>query len=71
VFAAALRALSAEPGDAVMVGDSLPNDVDGALAAGLRAVWVNRAGAPLPTGRGDLVEIRDLGALSGVLAALG
>jgi putative hydrolase of the HAD superfamily len=70
MFAAALRALGAEPGEAVMVGDSLRNDVDGALAAGLRAVWVNRAGAPLPIGRGELIEIRDLAGLSGVLATL-
>ena len=27
-----------------MVGDSLRNDVDGALAAGLRAIWLNRDG---------------------------
>ncbi len=70
IFAAALRALGAEPADAVMVGDSLSKDVDGALAAGLRAVWVNRDGAPLPAGRGDVVAIRDLGALAGVLAGL-
>ena len=62
VYAHALSALGAEPGDAVMVGDSLRNDVDGPLAAGLRAVWLNRDG-----GRGrriapDLVEVADLDA---------
>jgi FMN phosphatase YigB (HAD superfamily) len=46
-----------------MIGDSLRNDVDGALAAGLRAVWVNRAGSPHPDDRPDLVEVRGLTAL--------
>jgi putative hydrolase of the HAD superfamily len=70
VYAHALRALGAEPGDAAMAGDSLRNDVDGALAAGLgAAIWVNRDGRPRPPGRDDLVEVADLAALPGVLAA--
>ena len=60
VYAHALDALGAEPADAVMVGDSLRNDVDGPLAAGLGAVWVNRTGEPRPADRPDLVEIADL-----------
>jgi putative hydrolase of the HAD superfamily len=44
-FLAALKALGARPDEAVMVGDSLERDVAGAQAAGIRAVWVNRAGA--------------------------
>ena len=36
VYAHALEALDARPADAVMVGDSLRNDVDGPVAAGLR-----------------------------------
>jgi FMN phosphatase YigB (HAD superfamily) len=51
-----------------MIGDNLDRDVDGALAAGLRAVWINRAGLPRPPGRDDLVEIRDLHALPAVLS---
>jgi putative hydrolase of the HAD superfamily len=69
VYAHALDAVGAAPGDAVMVGDSLRNDVDGALAAGLRAVWVNRDGRPRPADRGDLVEISSLSQLAGVLGA--
>jgi phosphoserine phosphatase len=68
VYAHALHALGAEPGDAVMVGDSLRNDVDGALAAGLRAVWVNRDGRPRPQDRPDLREIAGLGELPAALA---
>ena len=43
-----------------MVGDSLANDVDGALAAGLRAVWLNRDGRDRPPGRPGVVEIASL-----------
>ena len=71
VYAHALSELGAEPGDAVMVGDSLRNDVDGALAAGLGAVWVNRDGRPRPLHRADVVEVRSLEALPKVLAARG
>ena len=53
VYAHALQALGAEPGDAVMVGDSLRNDVDGPVAAGLRAIWLNRTGEPRPADRDD------------------
>jgi FMN phosphatase YigB (HAD superfamily) len=52
-----------------MVGDSLRNDVDGALAAGLgAAVWVNRDGRPRPADRPDLREIAGLGELPAALA---
>jgi putative hydrolase of the HAD superfamily len=67
IFAHALRALGVEATDAVMVGDSLPKDVDGAIAAGLRAVWVNRDGRSRPPDRPDLVEVGDLDALCRML----
>ena len=65
-----LEAVGARPGDAVMVGDSIANDVDGPVAAGLRAIWLNRTGESRPADRGDLVEIDDLHALPDALAAL-
>jgi beta-phosphoglucomutase-like phosphatase (HAD superfamily) len=37
-----------EPADVVMVGDSWENDIAGAKAAGLRAVWLNPSGLPCP-----------------------
>jgi putative hydrolase of the HAD superfamily len=70
VYAYALGALGARRADAIMVGDSLANDVDGPVAAGLRGIWLNRAGAPRPADRDDLVEIADLHMLPGALAAL-
>jgi putative hydrolase of the HAD superfamily len=70
VYAHALQALGAEPAGAVMVGDSLRNDVDGPVAAGLRAIWLNRTGEPRPADRDDIVEIADLQELPATLAAL-
>jgi putative hydrolase of the HAD superfamily len=70
VYACALDAVGARPRDAVMVGDSLANDVDGPIAAGLRAIWLNRGGESRPADRDDIVEIADLHALPGVLAGL-
>ena len=68
VYAHALEALDARPADAVMVGDSLRNDVDGPVAAGLRGIWLNRTGASRPADREDIVEIADLHALPAALA---
>ncbi|HWH12807.1 MAG TPA: HAD family hydrolase [Solirubrobacteraceae bacterium] len=67
VFRRALTLLDADPRDATMVGDSLPRDVDGAIAAGIRGVWLNRAGASRPAGRSDVIEIRTLDRLPDAL----
>ncbi|MBI9114476.1 HAD family hydrolase [Sanguibacter sp. YZGR15] len=45
VFLEACRLLGTEPHRTVYVGDELDVDARGALAAGLRAVWVDRPGA--------------------------
>jgi putative hydrolase of the HAD superfamily len=42
IFQAALAALAVVPADAVMVGDSLEEDVDGARALGMRAILLDR-----------------------------
>jgi putative hydrolase of the HAD superfamily len=68
IFAHAVDALGAEPGDAVMVGDNLTKDVDGAVAAGLRAVWLNREGKQRPSDRPGLREIASLAELAATLA---
>ncbi len=44
IFEAALRAVGSLPAEAVMVGDSLAHDIEGALAIGMRGVLVARAG---------------------------
>ena len=42
IFQAALAALAVAPADAVMVGDSLEEDVEGARALGMRAILIDR-----------------------------
>jgi HAD superfamily hydrolase (TIGR01549 family) len=42
IFQAALELLDVDPSDAVMVGDSVAEDVDGARALGMRALLVDR-----------------------------
>jgi putative hydrolase of the HAD superfamily len=68
VFERALSQLGAERENAVMVGDSLAKDIDGATAAGLGAIWVNRTGAPAPSDREDLLEITTLEELPSALS---
>lgn len=50
IFEVAMRYLGARPEETVLVGDNWRADVLGALAVGIRPVWLNRLGAvrPLP-----------------------
>jgi HAD superfamily hydrolase (TIGR01509 family) len=48
IFRHALDGMACTAEEAVMVGDSLPNDIAGAAAVGMRTVWVNRHGFGLP-----------------------
>ncbi|WP_136689221.1 HAD family hydrolase [Halorhabdus amylolytica] len=52
-FEAILAALSVEPSEAVYVGDKPEADVEGALAAGMRAVQILYPGGPDPHPRAD------------------
>ena len=57
--------------EAVMVGDGYENDVRGAVAAGLRAVWYNPTAASCPAATPvHAAEVRRLEDLPGVIAAL-
>jgi putative hydrolase of the HAD superfamily len=51
IFQAALQLVDVAASETVMVGDSVRQDVDGALGAGLRAVLLNRGGQPHPDER--------------------
>jgi putative hydrolase of the HAD superfamily len=44
IFRAVLELLEVEPEEAAMVGDTLEDDIEGALALGMRAVLVDRLG---------------------------
>ena len=69
IFTAALQLVDSAPGEAVMVGDSLKHDVEGALAVGMRAVLLNRGDAAAPRVSGDhrVPVIRSLRELPGLL----
>ena len=61
IFRAALDRLGATAADAMHVGDSVEHDVEGARAAGLRAILVARNGADAPEG------VRVVASLDGLL----
>ena len=62
VFERALAVAGVEPGEALHVGDKLDNDVQGAAAAGVRAVLVQRDGRP-PPGVEAIGSLSELAAL--------
>jgi putative hydrolase of the HAD superfamily len=64
IFERAIEALGVAPGEAVMVGNSLEKDVEGAIALGMRAIWVDRDGA---AERPAVATVRDLRDLPGLL----
>ena len=57
IFQAALQQLRVTPGEAVMVGDSVSQDIEGALKAGMRAILLHRSETPAPRAQ----ELRDRG----------
>jgi putative hydrolase of the HAD superfamily len=67
IFRQALAALTTEPNDAVHVGDSIANDIHGAMAAGMRAVWVRKPGEPEPE---CLASVDSVAGLPAVLESL-
>lgn len=62
IFESALRRVDARPDEAVMVGDSVAHDIDGATRLGMRAVLVARSGhAPTPPDGVPMIRsLRDL-----------
>jgi putative hydrolase of the HAD superfamily len=60
IFQAALRELRREPGEAVFVGDSLETDVQGARAAGLRAMLLERGRAAVTVAPDDVERVYSL-----------
>ncbi len=66
IFDAALERAGTRADEAIMVGDSLRADIEGALAAGLRAVLIRRSGdrpEPLPAGVTVITSLRELPSL--------
>jgi putative hydrolase of the HAD superfamily len=65
IFQAALQQLDVEPAQAVMVGDSLEEDVEGARALGMRAILIDR-GDRHPDVEGRLTDLYGLPAALGL-----
>ena len=65
IFRAMLERLDVDPGEAVMVGDTIEDDVEGALAVGMRAVLLDREGR-FPEYEGRLDDLRELPAALGL-----
>ena len=70
IFRVALERVGASAADAVMVGDAWSTDVAGARAAGVPAVWFNRAGVPRPEAWPEVREIRALQPAAAVAARI-
>jgi putative hydrolase of the HAD superfamily len=66
IFEAALRVLEVEPQSAAMVGDSIEDDVEGALALGMRALLIDRAGR-FPNFEPRLIDLYGLPAALGLV----
>ena len=68
-FAMAIEELGVDPARTAYVGDTISHDVEGAAAAGMRAIWLDRRddGHPLPPGA---LRIGTLGELPQLLESL-
>ncbi len=70
IFHAACAALGVRVGQAVHVGDRLDLDAEGAHAAGLHGVWLDRSRCGPMSGQGRVAVISGLSELPGLIARL-
>lgn len=71
VFAHAMEMLRVGPDESVMVGDRYDRDIQGAHAAGMRAIWIRCRGEDVPAGaRAPDATIASIGSLPEALASL-
>jgi HAD superfamily hydrolase (TIGR01549 family) len=70
IFRVALRRLRVDAAEAVMVGDSWHNDIAGAAAAGIRAIWFNRDVLEQPAVPPDIPSITVLAPAAAVAALI-
>jgi putative hydrolase of the HAD superfamily len=71
IFEHTLALLGARPQDATMIGDSLPRDIEGAKAAGIAGIWLNRNAQSIPAGTAPAREISSLDELAAALEQIG
>ena len=69
-FRHAVELSGGDPARWVHVGDDLDTDIRGAQAMGMRAVWINRAGVPLPDGYAPDAELPSLAGLDALVTRL-
>jgi len=67
IFESALKLLGVSPAESVMVGDSLPHDVEGARRVGMRGILVQRSPQAKPVVPPGVPVIRDLSELPALL----
>ncbi|HEX5473089.1 MAG TPA: HAD-IA family hydrolase [Vicinamibacterales bacterium] len=60
MFETALARLGVAVSDAIMIGDSWAADIEGARAAGLRAIWFNPGRRPPPPGAREVEQLHAL-----------
>jgi phosphoserine phosphatase len=65
IFAHTLSLLGVAPDRAVMIGDSLERDIEGAAAVGIRGIWLNRDAdrSPAPNGHAQISTLAELPSL--------
>jgi HAD superfamily hydrolase (TIGR01549 family) len=56
IFDIALERFGAQPHEAVMIGDSFTNDIEGAIGAGIAPLWFNRNGNETPANSGKMEQ---------------
>lgn len=70
-FEIVLRDLGVSASQVVMVGDTFASDIEGPRRCGLRTIWYNAAGLPVPEGSAPPdATIRNLDDLPGAVRAL-
>ncbi len=70
IFRIALEELGVENNEVIMVGNNPERDVEGALNAGIKSVWINRDGADPGKNRQPDYTINDLPGLFDILGNL-
>ena len=68
IFESALKLLDVDAGESVMVGDSLPHDIEGARRVGMRGILVHRSPDTSPAPSTPVPVIRDLSELAPLLS---
>ena len=60
IFHTAMNRLGVSEDETVMVGDSWIADIEGARAAGIRAIWFNPSGSAPPHARAHVEQLQSL-----------